>query len=114
MACYELGDLSQAEDALCEANILNNLDPVIWAYLTMLCLKVPVIPRIQCPPSLNPGPRLGSSDWWDTESCDTGTHQHLFTVVSVCYTMSHSNVQTKRPVEAEQACKFAVKVIASV
>ncbi|XP_064394779.1 cilia- and flagella-associated protein 70-like isoform X2 [Halichondria panicea] len=55
VACYELGDLSQAEDALCEANILNNLDPVIWAYLTMICLK------------------------------------------------------SKRPVEAEQACKFAVK-----
>ena len=39
--CLQLGDLAQSEDALCEANILNNLDPVVWAYLTMVCLKVP-------------------------------------------------------------------------
>ena len=36
----QLGDLAQSEDALCEANILNNLDPVVWAYLAMVCLKV--------------------------------------------------------------------------
>ena len=42
VACYELGDLDQAEDALSEANILNNLDPEVWAYLTMVCLKVGV------------------------------------------------------------------------
>lgn len=40
MACYHLGNLEQAEDALAEANILNNLDPEVWAYLTMVCLKV--------------------------------------------------------------------------
>ena len=40
VACYRLGDLEQAEDALSEANILNNLDPEVWAYLTMVCLKV--------------------------------------------------------------------------
>lgn len=43
VACYMLGDLQQAEDALCEANILNNLDPEVWAYLTMVCLKVGVV-----------------------------------------------------------------------
>lgn len=42
VACYKLGDLEQAEDALTEANILNNLDPEVWAYLTMVCLKVRV------------------------------------------------------------------------
>lgn len=40
VACYQLGDLEEAEDALSEANILNNLDPEVWAYLTMVCLKV--------------------------------------------------------------------------
>ena len=40
VACYHLNDLSQAEDALCEANILNNLDPIVWGYLTLVCLKV--------------------------------------------------------------------------
>ena len=43
VACYHLNDLSQAEDALCEANILNNLDSVVWAYLTLVCLKVYII-----------------------------------------------------------------------
>ena len=37
----QLGDLAQSEDALCEANILNNLDPVVWTFLAMVCLKVP-------------------------------------------------------------------------
>ena len=40
VACYHLNDLPQAEDALCEANILNNLDSTVWAYLTLVCLKV--------------------------------------------------------------------------
>jgi tetratricopeptide (TPR) repeat protein len=39
VACYKLGDLSEAEAALCEANVLNNHDPLIWAYLTLVCLK---------------------------------------------------------------------------
>ena len=40
VACYHLNDLPQAEDALCEANILNNLDSTVWGYLTLVCLKV--------------------------------------------------------------------------
>ena len=40
VACYHLNDLPQAEDALCVANILNNLDSTVWAYLTLVCLKV--------------------------------------------------------------------------
>jgi len=32
--------LTEAEDALSEANILNNSDPVVWGYLTLVCLKV--------------------------------------------------------------------------
>eukprot|EP00731_Ephydatia_muelleri_P033352 Em0028g27a len=34
-----IGRLDEAEDALGEANILNNLDPVVWAYLALVCLK---------------------------------------------------------------------------
>jgi hypothetical protein len=37
VACYHLNDLAQAEDAICEANILNNLDSTVWAYLTLVC-----------------------------------------------------------------------------
>ena len=32
-----MGEYREAEDALSEANILNNLDPVVWAYLVLLC-----------------------------------------------------------------------------
>ena len=39
IACYRMGDLSEAEDALCEANILNNADPEVWGYLAMVCLR---------------------------------------------------------------------------
>ncbi|XP_063715632.1 cilia- and flagella-associated protein 70-like isoform X3 [Symsagittifera roscoffensis] len=39
VACYRLGTLPEAEDALCEANILNNRDPEVWAYLTLVCLQ---------------------------------------------------------------------------
>ena len=75
VACYHLGDLEQAEDALAEANILNNLDPEVWAYLTMVCLKVRLSP---------------SHD------------SHM--IITLLW------LQTQRPVEAEQALKFAIKV----
>ncbi|CAB3976881.1 cilia- and flagella-associated 70-like [Paramuricea clavata] len=39
ISCYELGSLKEAEDALSEANILNNTDAEIWAYLSLVCLK---------------------------------------------------------------------------
>lgn len=40
VACYRLGQYEEAEEALCEANILNNQDPEVWAYLAMVCLQV--------------------------------------------------------------------------
>ncbi|ESO85468.1 hypothetical protein LOTGIDRAFT_229452 [Lottia gigantea] len=39
IACYRLGELVEAEDALSEANILNNSDPEVWGYLSLVCLK---------------------------------------------------------------------------
>ena len=41
MTClyFQLGELSEAEDALAEANVLNNSDPEVWAYLSLVCLK---------------------------------------------------------------------------
>ncbi|XP_078274401.1 cilia- and flagella-associated protein 70 isoform X2 [Rhinoraja longicauda] len=39
IACYRLDELRDAEDALCEANILNNSNADVWGYLTLVCLK---------------------------------------------------------------------------
>ncbi|CAH8290935.1 unnamed protein product [Schistosoma turkestanicum] len=38
-ACYRLGELENAEEAFTEANYINNRNPEVWAYLSMICLK---------------------------------------------------------------------------
>lgn len=34
-----MNELGEAEDALAEANVLNNEDPQTWAYLSLVCLR---------------------------------------------------------------------------
>lgn len=39
VACYRLEEMQEAEDALSEANALNNSNGEVWGYLTLVCLK---------------------------------------------------------------------------
>ena len=62
IAALELGKHQEAEDALAEANILNNQNPQIWIYLCLLCLSSST-PRVEeANQSLNQALRLGLND----------------------------------------------------
>uniref|UniRef100_A0A8C3DBD6 Cilia and flagella associated protein 70 n=1 Tax=Corvus moneduloides TaxID=1196302 RepID=A0A8C3DBD6_CORMO len=40
IACYRMKEMEEAEDALSEANALNNTNADVWGYLTLICLHV--------------------------------------------------------------------------
>uniref|UniRef100_A0A8D0FDP4 Cilia and flagella associated protein 70 n=1 Tax=Strix occidentalis caurina TaxID=311401 RepID=A0A8D0FDP4_STROC len=53
----ELEEMVEAEDALSEANALNNTNAEVWGYLTLICLQVsaqPAPPTMQSTGGLSP------------------------------------------------------------
>ncbi|RLV89513.1 hypothetical protein DV515_00014827 [Chloebia gouldiae] len=40
IACYRLEEMLEAEDALSEANALNNTNAEVWGYLALICLQL--------------------------------------------------------------------------
>ena len=39
IACFHLGETDDADAALREANLLDNVDPLVWAYLSLISLR---------------------------------------------------------------------------
>eukprot|EP00297_Palpitomonas_bilix_P001307 CAMPEP_0113883708 /NCGR_PEP_ID=MMETSP0780_2-20120614/9773_1 /TAXON_ID=652834 /ORGANISM="Palpitomonas bilix" /LENGTH=1137 /DNA_ID=CAMNT_0000871089 /DNA_START=112 /DNA_END=3525 /DNA_ORIENTATION=+ /assembly_acc=CAM_ASM_000599 len=56
----EKGDRAEAEEALAEANILNNRNPLVWGYLALLCLQDNRLDEADA--CIKEGLRLGLSD----------------------------------------------------
>ncbi|XP_042564492.1 cilia- and flagella-associated protein 70 isoform X2 [Clupea harengus] len=40
IACYRLGEMTEAEDALTEANTLSSANAEVWGYLALVCLQM--------------------------------------------------------------------------
>ncbi len=47
VSLLKLGELIQAEDAFTQANILDNTNPNVWGYMTILCLHYGKDRRVQ-------------------------------------------------------------------
>lgn len=54
-----MGDLQQAEDAISQANLINNVNPAVWGMMTILCLTTGPDRLTQANLSFNEAIKLG-------------------------------------------------------
>lgn len=59
LSLLRLGELGQAEDAITQANILDNTNPKVWGLMTVLCLTTGASRLNQANLSFKEGVRLG-------------------------------------------------------
>ena len=62
LSLLRLGEIAYAEDAFTQANILDNLNPKIWGYMTILCLTVGKERKIQADLCFKEALRMGLKD----------------------------------------------------
>ena len=62
LSCLRLNELTHAEDALSQANILDHLNPKIWGLNSILCLSGSIPRKPQAEKSFKEALRLGLKD----------------------------------------------------
>jgi tetratricopeptide (TPR) repeat protein len=63
LSMLRLGEMAKAEDALTQANILDNLNPKVWGYLCVLCLNSGPERNRQAETSLHEAIRMNLEDF---------------------------------------------------
>ena len=61
-ACMKLGNMQESEEALAEANIVDNKNPLVWGHLALVCLKSNPIRNTEADQSVRQALKLNLMD----------------------------------------------------
>ena len=61
-ACMKLGNMQEAEEALAEANIVDNKNPLVWGNLALVCLKSNPVRNVEADQSVRQALKLNLAD----------------------------------------------------
>ena len=61
-ACMKLGSMQEAEEALAEANIVDNKNPLVWGNLALVCLKSNPVRNVEADQSVRQALKLNLAD----------------------------------------------------